>query len=31
MEEDSITKRSSLKNGRGREEGEDPGRDGKRK
>jgi len=24
-------KRSSLKNGKGREEGEDPGKDGKRK
>jgi len=32
MEEDSMpTKRSSLKNWKGREEGEDPGKDGKRK
>ena len=32
MEEDRMpTKRSSLKNWKGREEGEDPGKDGKRK
>jgi len=29
MEEDRIPKRSSLKNWKGREEGEDPGEDGK--
>jgi len=31
MEEDRVTKRSSLKNWKGREEGKDPGIDGKRK
>ena len=31
MEEDRMPKRSSLKNWKGREEGEDPGKDGKRK
>jgi len=31
MEEDRMPKRSSLKNWGGREEGEDPGKDGKRK
>jgi len=31
MEEDRMPKRSSLKNWNGREEGEDPGKDGKRK
>jgi len=31
MEEDRMSKRSSLKNWKGREEGEDPGKDGKRK
>jgi len=31
MEEDKITKRSSLKNWKGGEEGEDTGKDGKRK
>ena len=29
--EDRMTKKSSLKNWKGREEGEDPGNDGKRK
>ena len=31
MEEDRMPKKSSLKNWKGREEGEDPGKDGKRK
>jgi hypothetical protein len=31
MEEDRIPKKSSLKNWKGREEGEDPGKDRKRK
>jgi len=31
MEEDRIPKKSSLKNWKGRDEGEDPGKDGKRK
>jgi len=31
MKEDRMPKRSSLKNWKGREEGEDPGKDGKRK
>ena len=31
MEEDRMPKRSSLKNWKGQEEGEDPGKDGKRK
>jgi len=31
MEEDRMPKRSSLRNWMGREEGEDPERDGKRK
>jgi len=31
MEEDRMSKRSSLKNWKGREEGEDPRKDGKRK
>jgi len=31
MEEDRSPKRSSLKNWKGREKGEDPGKDGKRK
>jgi hypothetical protein len=31
MEEERMPKRSSLKNQKGREEGEDPGKDGKRK
>jgi len=31
MEEDRCPKRSSLKNWKGREEGEDPGKDGKSK
>ena len=31
MEEDRIHKKSSLKNWKGREEGEDPGKDGNRK
>jgi len=31
MEEDRMPKRSSLKNWKGREEGEDPGKNGKRK
>ena len=31
MEEDRMPKRSSLKNWKGREEGEDPRKDGKRK
>jgi len=31
MEEDEMPKRSSLKNWKGREEGECPGKDGKRK
>jgi len=31
MEEDRMPKRSSPKNWKGREEGEDPGKDGKRK
>jgi len=31
MEEDRIPKRSSLKNWKGREEGKDPRKDGKRK
>ena len=31
MEEDMMPKRSSLKNWKGREEGEDPGKDGKMK
>jgi len=31
MEEDRMTKRSSLKYWKGREEGKDPGKDGKRK
>jgi len=31
MEEDRMPKRSSLKNWKGREEGKNPGKDGKRK
>jgi hypothetical protein len=31
IEEDRMPKRSSLKNWKGREEGETPGKDGKRK
>jgi len=31
MEEDRMPKTSSLKNWKGREEGEDPGKDGRRK
>jgi len=31
MEEDRMPKKSSLKNWKGREKGEDPGKDGKRK
>ena len=31
MEEYRMSKKSSLKNWKGREEGEDPGKDGKRK
>ena len=31
MEEDKMPKKSSVKNWKGREEGEDPGKDGKRK
>ena len=31
MEEDRMPKKSSLKNSKGREEGEDPRKDGKRK
>jgi len=31
MEEDRMPKKSSLKNCKGREGGEDPGKDGKRK
>ena len=31
MEEDRMSKRSSLKNWKGREEGEDPGKGGRRK
>ena len=31
MDEDRMPNRSSLKNWKGREEGEDPGKDGKRK
>jgi len=31
MEEDRMPKKSSLKNWKRREEGEDPGKDGKRK
>jgi len=31
MEEDRMPKKSSIKNRKGREEGEDPGKDGKRK
>jgi hypothetical protein len=31
MEEDRMQKRSSLKNWRGRDEGEDPGKDGEKK
>jgi len=31
MEEDRMPKKSSLKKRKGREEGEDPGKDGKRK
>jgi len=31
MEECRMPKRSSLKNWKGREEGKDPGKDGKRK
>ena len=31
MEEDRVPKKYSLKNCKGREEGEDPGKDGKKK
>jgi len=31
MEEDRMPKKSSPKNWKGRDEGEDPGKDGKRK
>ena len=31
MEQDRMPKKSSLKNWKGQEEGEDPGKDGKRK